>query len=62
MESPKGLPRGPQKSPERQNRGPGDPQERPWDPNMTQLGGFWGTNGVLSGEKYVKMEIKIEKC
>ena len=61
LESIKGVPRGPQKGQERQKRSPGDPQERAWDPNMTPVGSFWGTNGGLFGEKYVKMEVKIEK-
>ena len=61
MESPKGVPRGPQKGPETKQRGPGDPQERPGDPNMTPFGGFWGTNGMLFGGKWSQIEVEIEK-
>ena len=50
-DSSKWVPRGFQKGPKREKRGPGEPQDRPWDPNMIPFRAFWGPDGELLGEK-----------
>ena len=61
LESPKGVPRGPQKGPKTQKRGPGAAQERPWASNMPPFRAFWGPDGELLGENVVKMDAKTRK-